>query len=40
MNHQRTVYTWNDKLPMRRTLPYDVVFVFGSNLFSIKEPYG
>lgn len=31
MNHQRTLYTWNDKLPMRRTLPYDVVFVFASN---------
>lgn len=28
---KKILYTWDDKLPMRRSLPYDVTFVFGSN---------
>lgn len=27
----RILHTWDDRQPMRRVLPYDVVFVFGSN---------
>lgn len=27
----KVLYTWDDKLPMRRKLPYDVTFTFGSN---------
>lgn len=29
---KHTLYTWDDAKPLRRVLPYDVTFVFGSNL--------